>query len=384
VSTVSNRGPSVRALAIHPQTKTVRMVERPRPVLRGGDDVKLRVLRVGVCGTDRDEISGGRACAPDGEEELVIGHEMIGQVVAVSSNVARVRPGDYAVLTVRRGCGSCRPCAMNRPDMCASGRYRERGIWGLDGYQTDCVVDADSFVVRVPAELEPVGVLTEPLSVAEKAIEEAIRVQAARLPGPLLPREWLCGRRCLVAGLGPIGLLAALALRLRDATVYGLDIVDEDAACARWLVGIGGQYIDGRQTDATRLGGDVGTFDVIVDATGIAPLEFNLLDVLTFNGVYVLTGLPRGDRPIDVRAAELIRGLVLRNQVVLGSVNASRDHFQRAVDDLGRAQRRWGDHIGKMITHRYHWEEYDKALTAHRPDAIKVVVEWHQGDRHLD
>jgi len=130
-------------LAIVPQTKIVRIVERPRPALTSGDNVELRVLQVGVCATYREEIAGGRACAPNGQEELVIGHEMIGQVIAVSSNVARVRPGDYAVLTVRRGCGKCRPCAMNRPDMCASGRYRERGIWGLDGYQTDCVVDAD-------------------------------------------------------------------------------------------------------------------------------------------------------------------------------------------------------------------------------------------------
>jgi glucose 1-dehydrogenase len=371
----------VRALAIGPETKAVRIVERPRPTFKGGGDVELRVLRVGVCGTDREEIAGGRACPPADEKELVIGHEMLGQVIAVSSNVARVRPGDFAVLTVRRGCGKCRPCAMNRPDMCASGRYRERGIWGLDGYQTDCVVDADSFVVRVPAELESIGVLTEPLSVAEKAIEEAVRVQVARLPGALAARDWLCGRRCLVAGLGPIGLLAALVLRLRDATIVGLDVVDGESARPRWLRGIGGQYVDGREVAAKHLGDEVGTFDLILDATGIASLEFDLLDALNFNGAYVLTGLPGGNRPLEVEGAGLIRHLVLRNQVMLGSVNASRDHFQRAVDDLGRAHLRWGDHVGKMITHRYHCEDFEKALTDHGPDAIKVVVEWHQGDR---
>jgi glucose 1-dehydrogenase len=372
----------VRALAIVPQTKTVRIVERPRPALTSGDNVELRVLQVGVCDTDREEIAGGRACAPDGEPELVIGHEMIGQVVAVSSNVARVRPGDYAVLTVRRGCGKCRPCAMNRPDMCASGRYRERGIWGLNGYQTDCVVDSDSFVIRVPAELESVGVLTEPLSVAEKAIEEAVRVQVTRLPGALASSDWLCGRQCLVAGLGPIGLLAALVLKLREATVFGLDIVDSDSARPRWLKGIDGQYIDGRQVGATHLGDEVGTFDLIVDATGIASLEFNLLDALKFNGVYVLTGQPGGNRPLELQGAALIRHLVLRNQVMLGSVNASRDHFQRAVDDLGRAHLRWRNHVAKMITHRYRCEDFGRALTDHGTDAIKVVVEWHQGDRH--
>src|SRR5207248_8104138 len=112
ISNISKGGTRVRALAIVPRAKKVRIVERPRPALKGRENVELRVLRVGVCGTDREEVAGGRARAPDGEEELVIGHEMIGQVVAVSSNVARVRPGDYAVLTVRRGCGKCGPCAM--------------------------------------------------------------------------------------------------------------------------------------------------------------------------------------------------------------------------------------------------------------------------------
>jgi threonine dehydrogenase-like Zn-dependent dehydrogenase len=354
------------------------MIERPKPTLTGADNLELRVLQVGVCGTDREEIAGGRALPQDGREDLVIGHEMIGQVVSVSSSVARVRPGDYAVLTVRRGCGKCRNCAMNRPDMCATGRYRERGIWGLDGYQTDCVVDAEAFVVRIPDDLASIGVLTEPLSVAEKAIDEAVRVQMARLPGALAVPDWLCGRRCLVAGLGPIGLLAAMVLRLRDATVFGLDVVDASSARPRWLEGIGGVYVDGRRVGAKELGGEIGAFDLIVDATGVVSLEFDLLDALTFNGVYVLTGLPGGQRPIDVQGARLIRHLVLGNQIIVGSVNASRDHFQRAVDDLGRARQRWRDHVARMITHRYPCNEFARALSDHGPDAIKVVIEWHK------
>ena len=116
------------------------------------------------------------------------------------------------MFTVRRGCGECLPCMMNRSDMCLTGRYQERGIWGMDGYQTEYAVDTEQYIVRVPAELEAVGVLTEPLSVAEKAIDESVRLQAARLPEAAATPNWLYGRRCLVAGLGPIGLLAALAL----------------------------------------------------------------------------------------------------------------------------------------------------------------------------
>lgn len=372
----------MKAIAIVPGTKTINMVERTRPSLAGADGIELRVVRVGICGTDREEVAGGRARPPDGQPELVIGHEMIGQVTAIGSSVTRVKAGDYAVFTVRRGCGRCLPCAMNRSDMCVTGDYAERGIKGVDGYQADCVVDGEAHVVRVPPEIEPVGVLTEPLSIVEKAIDEAVRVQMARLPDALASPNWLFGRRCLVAGLGPIGLLAALVLRLRGADVYGLDVVDSTTARPRWLEGIEGHYLDGRQVEAGHVGDQSGTYALIVDATGIAPLEFNLLDALDINGVYVLTGIPGGDRPIELPGASLIRRLVLRNQVMLGSVNASRDHFQQAVDDLVHASLRWGDHITGLITNRYACEDFECALDQHGVDEIKVVIEWHEGDSH--
>ena len=104
----------MKAIAIVPGTAGSRLVERPEPSITTPDEVKIRMIRVGICGTDREEVSGGRAQAPDGQNELVIGHEMFGQVVSVGSSVTRVKPGDYAVFTVRRGCGECAPCLMNR------------------------------------------------------------------------------------------------------------------------------------------------------------------------------------------------------------------------------------------------------------------------------
>src|ERR1017187_3903081 len=169
-------GELVKAIAIVPGIAGSRLVERPEPSIATQDEVKIRMIRVGICGTDREEVFGGRAQARDGQTELVIGHEMFGQVVGIGSAVTRVRSGDYAVFTVRRGCGECASCLMNRADMCQTGRYRERGIRGLDGYQTEYVVDQEQYIVGVPAELEPVGVLMEPLSVVEKAIDEALSV----------------------------------------------------------------------------------------------------------------------------------------------------------------------------------------------------------------
>lgn len=366
----------MKAIASVPNTSTLLLVQRPEPMITTPDEVKLRVLRVGICGTDREEAAGGRSKASAGYDELVIGHEMFGQVMEVGQAVTRVKPGDYAVFTVRRGCGKCLPCTMNRSDMCQTGEYQERGIWELDGYQTEYVVDKEQYVVLVPAGLEPVGVLCEPLSVAEKAIDEAVRLQAARLPDAPATPDWLYGRHCLVAGLGPIGLLAALILRLRGAVVYGLDVVDVDTARPKWLRKINGSYADGRQIPADKVADRLGPMELIFESTGVAALEFNLLDALAPNGVYVLTGIPGGERPLEIPGAELIRQLVLDNQVIVGSVNAARDHFQMAIDDLAHAHLLWGAHVGQLITHRYSYADFESVLRQHTPDEIKAVIEW--------
>jgi threonine dehydrogenase-like Zn-dependent dehydrogenase len=366
----------MNALAIVPGQGSIHAVQRPEPDVTEPDQVKLQVLQVGICGTDREEVSGGRAQAPDSKNELIIGHEMLGRVVEVGDQVTRVNPGDLAVFTVRRGCGRCLPCTMNRPDMCRTGDYFERGIKGLDGYQAEFVVDREPYVVRVPSELGTVAVLTEPLTITEKAIDESIHIQNARLPDAPAHPDWLYDRPCLVAGIGAVGLLAALALRLRGARVFGLDIVDPDSSRPRWLEAIGGSYIDGRQVAPDRVDSKVGEMDLIFEATGVAKLEFNLLDALGPNGIYVVTGIPGGDRPLEIAGAQLIRQLVLDNQLMLGSVNASRDHFQMAVDDLAHAQARWPGAVQQLITASHAWSDYEKAFASHETDSIKTVIEW--------
>ncbi len=366
----------MKAIVLVPGTSTVRLVDRPEPQIAGPDSIKLKVLRVGICGTDREETAGGRARAPAGGTELVIGHEMLGQVVAIGKDVRRVKQGDLAVFTVRRGCGRCIPCGMNRSDMCTTGEFSERGIWGSDGYQAEYAVDKEQYVVRLSPELASIGVLTEPTSVVEKAIDESVRLQTARLPDAPSTPNWLYGRRCLVAGLGPIGLLGAMVLRLRGADVYGLDIVDAASARPQWLQTIGGHYIDGRNVPLNNVAAAIGAMDLILEAAGIASLDFNLLDALATNGVYVLTGIPGGDRPLQIPGAALMRQLVLKNQAILGSVNAGRDFFQMAADDLALAELRWQGHVDKLISHAYAPTEFATAFGTHPQDEIKAVIEW--------
>ena len=366
----------MKALALTPGTTNVRLVDRPEPGISAPDDVKLKVLRVGICGTDREQVAGGRADAPPGAAELVIGHEMFGQVVETGGAVASVKPGDYGVFMVRRGCGHCLPCNLNRSDLCESGDYAECGIRFRDGYDCEFVVDQAPYLVRIPSALETVGVLTEPMSVAEKAIDVALRIQIGRMPALRDPANWLRGRQALVAGLGPVGLLAAFALRLRGAEVIGMDVVDQGTSRPALLTAIGGVYVDGRQTSAGGIRDRFPPIELIFEATGRATVEFDLLDALGINGVYALTGIPGGDDPMSIHGGELIRRLVLRNQVMVGSVNESLAHFNMAVEDLGAARDRWGNAIDRVITHRFPYAAFDNALREHRAGEIKAVLEW--------
>lgn len=142
----------------------------------------------------------------------------------------------------------------------------------------------------------------------------------------------------------------------RGGEVYDLEVVASNTARPKWLGGIGGRYIAGRQVPADQPEKKIGCMDFILDASGIAALEFNLLDALALNGTYVLTGIKGGDRSLQIPGAELIRQLVLENQVMLGSVNAARGHFQIAADDLAQAHLHWGAQIAGLTTHRYSWD----------------------------
>jgi glucose 1-dehydrogenase len=367
----------MKAIGLIPGTKKLCLLDIPEPSIAAPDEIKIKILEVGICGTDREEAAGGRADAPAGKKELIIGHEMFGQVVEVGTKVKSVRPGDHAVFTVRRGCGKCIPCNMNRSDMCLTGEYTERGIKGRDGYQAEYVVDKEQYMVKVPAGLEDLGVLTEPASVAEKAIDEAVRIQELRFPEMESKKgTWLQGKKALVTGLGPIGLLAAFILRLRGAEVTGMDIVDEDTSRPEILKKTGGKYIDGRTVNAMNLGDKLGNIDLIFEGTGVASLEFELISSLGINGIYLLSGIPSGKRKVCTWGEELLREIVLNNQIIVGSVNAGIRHYSMALEDLGRAKQKWGHAIHQVISEKAPFTDFERVLKEHPTDDVKVVLEW--------
>lgn len=365
----------MKALSITPGEGNLKIIDVDEPGIQFPDDIKLKVLQVGICGTDREEVEGGRADAPTHEDHLIIGHEMFGVVADTGKDVSKVKKGDYALFIVRRGCGKCYPCLNGRSDMCYTGQYKERGIKGLHGYQAEFVVDSENYVVKVPEEIASVGVLTEPMSVIEKAIDDSLLLQEARIPG-VKASDWLEGKKALVAGLGPVGLLSAVALKLKNAEVYGLDIVDENSKRPSLLKAIGGKYIDGREIKTTDIDEKLGDMDFVLEAAGIAKLEFQLLDTVGINGIYVLSGIPGGNHPVNILGDELIRKMVLMNHVWLGSVNASLRHYEMAINDLQKAKLKWEETIEEIITDKFHYTDFAKAFEVDSSKGIKTVIEW--------
>lgn len=365
----------MKALALTPGTTDLKLIDRDVPQISTPTQIIVRMIEVGICGTDREEAAGGRADAPTGKIELIIGHEMFGQVTAVGASVKSVKIGDYGVFMVRRPCGKCSACAARRSDMCLTGEYTERGIKMADGFQQEFVIDDEAYFVKVPPKIKHLGVLTEPTSVGAKAIDEAIRIQAARIPGSEI-KNYLQNKKALVVGLGPIGLLGVLILRLKGATVYGMDIQDETTIRPTVLKSMGGTYIDGRTVKATDIDDKFGEFDFIFEATGVAQLEFDLIDALGINGVYVLTGIPAGNRPITMDAGGLMQQIVLKNQVLVGSVNASYQHYEESVTYLADGFKKYPDVMDKIITDRHDYTAFADALANHTSNEIKSVLTW--------
>jgi threonine dehydrogenase-like Zn-dependent dehydrogenase len=356
----------MKAIALVPHTQKINLVDWPEPQITTPTQVKVRVLQVGICGTDREEAAGGRADAPKGEHLLIIGHEVLAEVVQVGQSVKSLKPKDLVVIMVRRPCGECEMCKKGCTDMCQSGHYTERGIKERHGFQAQFVVDEEKYMIKVPPAIRGIAVMTEPTTVVEKAIDHSCRLQVARLPIDPDPKKWLMGKKVLVAGLGPIGLLASMILRLRGAEVTGIDIVPPKSLRPRILEAMGGLYT----LKAT------GSFDMIVDAAGVPKLDFDLDPLLGTNGVYVVTGVP-GDRPpLSVDAAKFLRNLVLENQIIFGSVNAGLAHFKQAVLDLEAADQKWKGVIEQLITSKTPYAQFDQVLQKRKPDEIKAVITW--------
>jgi threonine dehydrogenase-like Zn-dependent dehydrogenase len=369
----------MKAIAVIPgKANSIHLREVPKPELGqvpGGRGVLVKLTSVGVDGTDKEINAAEYGTAPAGDDFLIVGHESFGRVEAVGPNVSEVETGDYVVASVRRP-GMSIYDKIGLQDMTTDDTYFERGINLLHGYLAEYYVDSADYIVRVPKGLSEVGVLLEPSSVAEKAIGQAFEVQR-RL------RVWQ-PKRAAVMGAGTLGLLASLFLRLRGIQVTTFGLAEPPYLNSELLAEIEVRYVSTKQTSLKEASAKFGPFDFILEGTGYSPLVFEAMEMLAKDGVLAMVSITGADRKIEIPADRINQGFVLGNKVALGSVNASREDFERAVLDLSAAELSFPGWLSKLLTHpvkglQNYAELIDKLTSA--KGAIKVFCEVN-GDGH--
>ena len=348
----------MQALTVIPgQRDSAALVDVPDPDLEAGS-LLVRTLAIGICGTDVEIVSGRYGWPPPGTERLTIGHESLGEILEAPQS-SGFSPGDLVVGIVRRPDPvPCRYCAVGQWDMCRNGLYTERGIKARHGYASDRFRVEPAFAVRVDAALGDLGVLVEPASVVAKAWDHADRIgnrSAAWRPESVL-----------VTGAGPIGLLAALMAQQRGLEVHVFDQV---------LDGVKPQLV--RDLGATYHGGALSTLadlspDIIMECTGATPVIADAVTRSAPSGIVCLAGVSSGGHRIELDLGDVYRRMVLENDVIFGSVNANRAHYEAGADALHRADRAW---LSRLISRRVPAHDWRKAFDR-RGDDVKVVLQF--------
>ncbi len=348
----------MRALTVLPSVaNSARLDDVPEPPLSDGA-ILARTIALGVCGTDREIVAGEYGSAPPGYERLTLGHESLGRVETAPQG-SGFAPGDHVVGIVRRPDPvPCSACAAGEWDMCRNGEYTERGIKARNGYGSERFRIEPDFAVKVDFALGILGVLMEPTSIVAKGWDHLERV--GRRSHSWQPRN------AVVTGAGPIGLLAALMARQRGLEVHVLDHNDNEPKPSL-VRDLGATYHGNGLADLDAL-----TADILIECTGAADVISGVLGRTAPSGMICLAGVTAPGRMREIDIGLINRNMVLNNEVVFGTVNANRKHYEMAAEVLERADKAW---LGRLITRRVPLDRWPEALERRRGD-IKVIIDF--------
>ena len=368
----------MKAVAVYPGSHEVKVIEQEVPRLSRPDLVMLRMLDIGICGTDKEICSFEYGTPPPEDDHLVIGHESLAEIVETGSAVERFGVGDLVVPSVRRPCPhpGCLACRSGHQDYCYTGDFTERGIKEVHGYMAEYVVDHQRYMNLVPPELQEIAVLAEPLTIAEKALRQIFWMMQQRPPwlDPETPGEERGrGLSALVLGIGPVGLLGAMTLVSAGFTTYVCSREVPPNPRIDLVAAIGATYVSSQNATFAQLAAQTGNIDLIYEAVGHSHFALEALKVLGTNGIFVLTGVPGLQAFIEADPARLMRDMVLKNQVLLGTVNAGPDAFASALRNLDLFRRCWPDVVRTLIAGRYPPEQAPDLILG-RPTGIKTVI----------
>lgn len=355
----------MKAIVVTPgKPNSLRLEDHEAPVPRRGQ-LLLEVMKVGICGTDKDIIAGFYGEAPAGSNFLVLGHESLCRVAGAGSNATGFRKGDLVVPTVRRNCPeNCMNCRKGQSDMCLTGHYKEHGIKGLHGFAREFAITDHNFAVKVPESLSDLGVLLEPLTIVEKAVIQMCLMQESRM-------FWK-PKNALVLGAGPIGLLATAILRLRGLEVHTLATRSEESLKARLVEQTGAKYINTKKTPLNTL---ENRYDVVLEVTGNTSVALEAQNLTSVNGVVSYLGIYRQEQ-LTEDAGKVFTNIVLGNRVSFGSVNANRTYFLKGARDLSGIRKKWPGFLEKIVTRRVKPANLDVAYAPVGEEGIKTVIQF--------
>jgi threonine dehydrogenase-like Zn-dependent dehydrogenase len=235
---------------------------------------------------------------------------------------------------------------------------------------TEHYVEDERFVVKVPQRLRDVGVLLEPMTVAQKGITQAYEIQR-RL------KVWQ-PKRAAVMGAGTLGLLATLTLRLRGLDVTTFGRTARPYLNANLLDAIGARYVNTAESSIEQTARESGPYDLIFEGTGSSAVVFESMLATAKNGVLVLTSITGGGRSLTVPADRINLEFVLGNKVMVGSVNASRDNIESGVRDMAQAEAEYPGWLHRLLTDRIDGLDNYRDLFARLQNpngAIKIFCE---------
>jgi threonine dehydrogenase-like Zn-dependent dehydrogenase len=345
------------ALVTEPAVPHSTRVAEVDAVQAGEHEVLMRVLEVGVCGTDR-EISEGLFGVPAHGASLVLGHESLAVVERDGHGFSK---GDLVTATVRRSCHHCIACEEGAPDSCLTGDYSERGITRLDGFARELVAEDPAQLIPIPAELGRLGVLAEPTSICERAIRHALTI-GGRQPWQL--------ERALVVGAGAIGMLSTYLLRLSGVDVWTASLEPSSDL----VTASGARYMSTGDTSLAELRSETGGFDLVISAVPDAQVMADSLSLLRRSGVACLLGIDGREQTVNVDGPVIGLDASLENRVIFGSVNAHREDWLAAVESLCRARERWPEALEAFVGRRVPLDRFAEAF-AYRGVKATLVLE---------
>ncbi len=363
---------SMKSIAVIPgKPKSIHLQELPMPSfdrIQNQREALVKVLKVGLCSTDREIALGEYGEAPAGYDFLVLGHENLGVVEEVGESVTEVAPSDYVISMVRQP-GRSHYDRLGMHDMTTDDAYYEHGISRLHGFLTQYYVASAESLVRIPEAMAGVGILLEPLSIVEKGIQQAYEIQRRM-------RIWKPARAA-VLGAGTIGLLATLILRLRGLDVVTMALTKPPYLNSELVERLGARYFSTREIPLATASKTHGPFDLIFEATGFSPLAFESMEVLGKNGVLILSSVTGGGRKIEVSVDAINLSFVLGNKAMVGTVSANREHYEAGVSDIIKAYGFYPGWLSSLLTHSIDGlDNYGEALNLLNSgeNLIKLVV----------